>query len=58
MKERFLIEDWTGKDPGKGEEPRIKIAYQDELWKLLQGAVEEIPKIAVHKIGECIIDWS
>jgi len=57
MKERFLVEDWTGNDPGKGL-PKIKIVYQDELWKILQSAVEELPKVAVHKIGECIIDWS
>lgn len=57
MKERFLVEDWTGNDPGKGL-PKIRIVYQDELWKILQSAVEELPKVAVHKIGECIIDWS
>ena len=57
MKERFLVEDWTRNDPGEGL-PKIKIVYEDELWNIVQSAVKELPKIAVHKIGECIIDWS
>jgi len=60
MKERFLVEHYTGIDPQTVEErdPKIKIVYQDELWNILQKAIEKPPKIAVHKIGECVIDWS
>lgn len=57
MKKRFLVEDYT-KGLGEEGEPEIKIVDEDELYKIVHSAIAGLPKIAVHKIGECIIDWS
>lgn len=58
--EEFLIKDYKNVDIDNGEEPKIKIVSEKELWKIFGNAKERFPEIAIYKIkiGECILDWS
>ncbi|NVM22872.1 MAG: hypothetical protein HWN68_13955 [Desulfobacterales bacterium] len=55
MKKYYLIYDYGNKIKN---EPQIREVDEDELWKIVQNAVDKLPKIAVYRIGDCIFDWS
>lgn len=56
--EEFLIKDYENVETDNGEEPKIKIVSEKELWEIFRKAKERFPEIAVYKIGECVLDWS
>jgi len=54
MKERFLVEDYTGTK--EGEDPKIQVVDEDEIWEVIEATREKM--IAVWKIDKCVLDWS
>lgn len=55
----YLIFDYSdGTKEGKND-PELKVVSEKEIWEIIQvGHEKEDKKIAVYKIGECVIDFS
>lgn len=41
-----------------GEMTETHVVYERDLWEWLDRAKHQGIKIAVHKLGDCVIDWS
>lgn len=56
----YLIKNYSAKDD-KGK-PSFRIVNEDELFVILQDFHEELnenkEKIAVYKLGDCVLDFS
>ena len=53
MKEEYVVKKYM--NPG---DPEIVAVTEEQLWEILQEAKDGGLKIAVYKLGNCVLDWS
>ena len=57
MKE-YLIRDYTSVEPDAGEKFKMQVVDEEKLFEIIQGLKDKPRKIAIYRLGDCILDWS
>lgn len=52
----YLVKDWTNKT--EDQEPKLSLLVEPDVWPVIDAAKQDGHKIAVYKVGDCVLDWS